>query len=372
MAPTSFKCNHCDKAFYGRQKRLPCKGPCEGLFHPDCVKVKDEEFDVLMINGVSSFVCDSCSRLPRNDDTPVAVAGGNRSRKTTVTKRKAFDENDGNVEIETVTKCYCDDLVPKLFGMIEKLEGKVNALIKVIGKSSSDVEDLKKENRILTERINLLVVGNKPTQNGGDTALLSFSKAVKGKTTKNLNKKEANVVECIVEESKFHDEIGQEMGLLNEKSPEKSSVEWTTVTSKKQKVQRAKLEKLAGIVKRNKKLIVGNSASGSHLVKPRSRSLFVTRFEPITKAEDIEKLVKDAAAVTDVTCTKLNTKREGYSSFHVSIPEADYQNVSAPEVWPKGVLVLPFYGKLKADQIFKDAEKEIAQVDGSLQKNNGL
>jgi hypothetical protein len=58
--------------------------------------------------------------------------------------------------------------------------------------------------------------------------------------------------------------------------------------------------------------------------------------------------------LTSLTCTRLRTKYNSYASFHVSVPEDDFQLINNTEVWPNGCLIAPFYGRLNPDQIYSD------------------
>lgn len=106
-----------------------------------------------------------------------------------------------------------------------------------------------------------------------------------------------------------------------------------------------------GLVKNNKKIIVGTGTSKINLFRPKIKAAFFTRFELSTSADITVNLDWDAIS-TDVLCTKLKTKKEIYSSFHLAIPEVHFDKIMSYETLPSGVLVLPFYRQFKAKQKF--------------------
>lgn len=81
---------------------------------------------------------------------------------------------------------------------------------------------------------------------------------------------------------------------------------------------------------------------------------FITRINPIVSAavlaQDLMAYVRD---LKSVKCCKIKTKYLSYSSFHLVVPEDQKNLVCSGEVWPEGVLVKPFVGKLKNDYILE-------------------
>lgn len=381
MAPSGFKCGKCDKPFYGRQKRLPCKGPCTALFHLDCVSIKDDDFDLLMVNGQSSYLCDLCSRLPRNDGTPIAPCSNARLNVKGLSGRSLMissaDEEDVLSNDVVMTKCWCKNLVPKLFSLISNLETKIDVMAGELVSANDKIEELISRNLLLSDKVATLAdevsssnsspALSSPTYSGVAKKNVEKNKSNKKKSLDPLSSKskslpippesdksigiphfsegdnEINASEkniSLVEEVKSHAVVRQD--------------EWRFVDSGRG----ARNKGLPKQPKNKRKAVVGSRTEQMHFVKPRKRALFVTRFEQSASAKDVSALIKGALFDVDVSCTKLVTKRDGYSSFHILINEEDYNRINSPEVWPKGILVLPFYGKLSVKQIFQDDIKE--------------
>jgi hypothetical protein len=106
---------------------------------------------------------------------------------------------------------------------------------------------------------------------------------------------------------------------------------------------------------RSRALLFGNK-NGSSLEtvpkKVRTRALFVSRFSPQVSSADVEKSLKDQLQLTSLKCSKLKTKYDSYSSFHISVSVDDFELINNANVWPAGCLIAPFYGRLNPDQIY--------------------
>ena len=86
--------------------------------------------------------------------------------------------------------------------------------------------------------------------------------------------------------------------------------------------------------------------------KIRTKALFVTRFAPGVSSNDVEQSLKEQLELAYLACTKLKTKFNSYSSFHISVTDDDFDLINNTEVWPIGCLISPYYGKLQPSQIY--------------------
>ncbi|PNF43161.1 hypothetical protein B7P43_G17207 [Cryptotermes secundus] len=92
----------------------------------------------------------------------------------------------------------------------------------------------------------------------------------------------------------------------------------------------------------------------------RSKALFDSRFSPEVTADDVHKSLKEQLSLKQLVCTRLKTKFNLYSSFHISVLEDEFALINSTGVWPSGCLIAPYYGKLTADQIFTASTPEEA------------
>lgn len=103
-----------------------------------------------------------------------------------------------------------------------------------------------------------------------------------------------------------------------------------------------------------KKVIkLGINENRRNLVCPKKKALFVSRFNPNVTIEDVKDLLKDLQ-VSGLVCRRLKTKYTDYNSFHVEVVIEDFDKVCKPEVWPRGILVAPFFGPLRKDMFLVD------------------
>jgi hypothetical protein len=103
----------------------------------------------------------------------------------------------------------------------------------------------------------------------------------------------------------------------------------------------------------------GSSSLPTVQKKIRTKALFVTRFTQDVSSSDVEQSLKEQMELTHLTCTKLKTKFNSYSSFHISVAEDDFDRINNTDVWPIGCLIAPYYGKLQPSQIYSmdDSDK---------------
>ncbi|KAJ4438393.1 hypothetical protein ANN_14338 [Periplaneta americana] len=100
---------------------------------------------------------------------------------------------------------------------------------------------------------------------------------------------------------------------------------------------------------------VGTLASSNIEMAPeriKTKSLFVSRFSSKVNSNNIEDSLKNQLQLRSLAVTKLKTKYQSYSSFHITVDVRDFDSINNPEVWPAGCLIAPFYGKLKTEQHF--------------------
>jgi hypothetical protein len=98
---------------------------------------------------------------------------------------------------------------------------------------------------------------------------------------------------------------------------------------------------------------VSRSLSLPVISKPeRSKALFVSRFSPEVTADDVHKSLKEQLSLKMLVCTKLRTKFNSYSSFHISVTEDEFALINNIGVWPSGCLIAPYYRKVTPAQIF--------------------
>ncbi|KAG0434299.1 hypothetical protein HPB47_019203 [Ixodes persulcatus] len=93
------------------------------------------------------------------------------------------------------------------------------------------------------------------------------------------------------------------------------------------------------------------SASGIPVAPPpsqprRQRAVFVTRLGPNCDAASLQAHIEQSGILSELACTRLKTRHDGYSSIHVMAAEQDIEKLFDPLPWPEGSLFKEFTGQL--------------------------
>jgi hypothetical protein len=100
--------------------------------------------------------------------------------------------------------------------------------------------------------------------------------------------------------------------------------------------------------------------------KVRTKALFVTRFSPDVSSADVEQSLKDQLELASLTCTKLKTKFNSYSSFHIAVSQDDFDLINNTGIWPIGCLIAPYYGRLNPEQIYCAEKSDMSRPPSPL------
>ena len=123
-------------------------------------------------------------------------------------------------------------------------------------------------------------------------------------------------------------------------------------------------------VKKKKKTHLGKLSGSSLKTVPRRllpADVFVSRLNPDTSESDMTYFVKlQFPQATNVTCTKLKTKFDSYSSFRIMLNGINFKDSLNPESWPNGVLIKRFY----SPALSKNQAGSSAHSDNAKKLNN--
>ena len=103
----------------------------------------------------------------------------------------------------------------------------------------------------------------------------------------------------------------------------------------------------------NQKNYMRGKLKGSKLISVAKLSnpaeVFISRLKPDTSNLEIESFAKTQFShAISISCTKLNTKYDSYSSFHITLTGITFSESVNLENWPEGVLVKRLFEKTKA------------------------
>lgn len=90
------------------------------------------------------------------------------------------------------------------------------------------------------------------------------------------------------------------------------------------------------------------------VTKPRTKAIFVTRFDPSVTETDITTYIQKEISIDFVKVARLKTKYMSYASFHVAVAEKDFDAIHNTMFWPAGILINPFRGPLRSDQLYQE------------------
>jgi hypothetical protein len=79
--------------------------------------------------------------------------------------------------------------------------------------------------------------------------------------------------------------------------------------------------------------------------KPKTGKVFVSRVDPKCSGEQIYELIQKRANI-ECRVFKMKTKFDTYASFVIETQEFYVDNLLIPELWPKGLMVRKFVGRL--------------------------
>lgn len=375
MAPK--KCGGCSEGIYGKQQRINCGG-CSSVFHLLCAKVNETDLEYLMDDGKSKYKCDSCSRIRINDGTPVSGdrrAGSRIPKNSQVVERKNLPlEKEDNAEIDDLTEAETDVKIERITEIVAKFDMKIDSLMEIICELKDEIVLLKGENtklcliineikqtkvddvQVLTDSVpECVLVPGSPSK-------MAWTEVVKGKGRRNRKKKP-------------NDGSGVESAQLRPAVNVQS-----TSASERDFQPDGKLRSgnsFGSASRRNAQRIVGERTSKDAVVKARRRALFTSRFLPDMTENDLEKFLRENSTLESLKCIKMKSKfPEKYSSFHVSVEESEYGELIKPSNWPKGALVLPFFGKLRDPDVGMSKGNEVLNSnelteESRVNSNNG-
>lgn len=136
----------------------------------------------------------------------------------------------------------------------------------------------------------------------------------------------------------------------NGSSSESADAGWTVVRSVRRRA-RDDPDRLNKTVKGGRGNPIRGSSEHQSVLKgaPRVTSLHLTRLDPGTKAEDVQKFSSQICQI--IQCVQLTSKfPEAYSSFKLTVAYEDVDMLLNPDLWPKGTLIQKFFHRRQPKQ----------------------
>jgi hypothetical protein len=262
--------------------------------------------------GLTDFLCNKCSLIPKVQNTE--------------------DKMNQNF-----------DLSLKIYDLLLELK-KDNDILK------SEIEILKKENISMKESMNILtrIISTKET---------SVSTYASMTNSMPISKSEERLIETASSQSALNSSknaFNADSGsILENKNPLKQNAandgfKLVVRKNNKSKPNAGDMSDSAKSITSPKKSFskpkFGNKENSSLKVVQRSKRLFLSRIDPKVLESDILEYIKTSLN-QEVSCIKLKSKYNTYSSFCIKAEIDAYNVMNEPDFWPLGSLISPFRGK---------------------------
>lgn len=321
MAPSKDTCLLCSCPFFGKQQFFRCE-KCEKRVHAKCVTWPDDELDLLK-SGSRSFCCNLCELnqqgVKPSDNDPTACSPQLSLSQTGSPFSSCAPPGDLDGSLAGLRRL-----------LLDALEG--------ISFLSEEVSQLREENERLRK---------------------DHSRGVEQQT---------QVVASLRAEVRcLRDELSRRATAMPVKTPADSGKSPTLTTSTPAStranvpvLQRtaerrdavsprdfaSSTEKAPETTQKNKKTSALSVAQRQH----RPKAIFVSNLSSETTSSDLTNHLK-ALNISPLSCRRLRTKYQSYSSFHVAVDEEALKRLNDPSMWPMGCLFKPFRGVLHDDMI---------------------
>lgn len=399
MPGSSDTCPLCDKVFFGRQKFLTCV-TCQLRHHVACLKISEGE---LAIYQTSPFKCNKCmnNKVPTNDDTPIKVKTPslhNIGYNEPVNPTTEFELNHLKAEFSSLTAVFQSMIDCAVAKIVNATQANISVL-------NEEIKALRLENAELKSAISSITClaptsahpsssrdiydGDQPDpveQNSRSKNTLSKKRRRNRKKGNSRNEVEIDtpvssnlnndLVIPVRDDNIIDDNNSGNFPSIN------SEPVWTKVNKKNKSkpsigakgrgtVLNPKIPSKGPFLKNAKNVKFGTSKANNDLVSShfiRKRALFATRFRSTVTVEDIGAWLKNPNInINNFTCTKLKTKFSSYNSFHIEVEDSSFPAINDPNVWPEGILIAPFFGKLNTSI---NSVNDETSVEGDANSND--
>lgn len=358
MTKTQDVCGRCSKTINGRQQYIACTGTCNRRFHCRCVNIAAAEYELLVQNGVSTYECHECTKLPGLDSAklcsddvhscvdPSGDAGEEQPDK---------EEGPGdNADLRTIILQLCRK-VDALSSEVQALRAdneqlhlqlarNAELLRKSLGTGPPRSALLNQEAAYASHMSAIpstttnVTVPSCSTSSNFEARRTSYASALRTTTTGGDMQAGRQVRPLPVWNRAPNLEHGDPFvastaGIRNSRST--TDEDGYTLVQKKRRVRPA-----TGTNSTSKLTAVPRP--------PRSRALFVSRLDPTTTVDDIAAILSNV--VKTCVCTPLPSRHVSYASFHIAVEWDDFDKVNDASVWPIGCLFRQFFGLLRRNE----------------------
>lgn len=313
-------CKKCSKTISRNDDSIACSKDSSHLFHIQCVNLTVENLETMKKSGTSKiWLCDGCSLVDITSKTDM-------SNKISTNTQISYEDLLKNIEI-IVVHSFKTLFLPA----VEELKIE-------IGNLQDQVSSLKAENSKLKS------IKHQETKT--QTKVKTYNEVIKANIDQNSRNNSSTSISKVEKIKKPQ----QDQLPSNSKLAEtKDSTNSCPSTSESQKIKEDEF-----ITVRNKKprridrSIVGSGKPDGMSIKGALKYgyLHVCKLEPSLQPEILVKHL-NTKGFNDIICEKLESKRpKEYSSFKITVPAQNFEDLKKPELWPEGSRINHFLFRL--------------------------
>ncbi|KAG0439123.1 hypothetical protein HPB47_016748, partial [Ixodes persulcatus] len=330
---TSDACSICSRCFYGRQRFLRCSG-CQLRAHTKCICWPENETTFLQ-SGVSSFICKSCEKISGdarpNGDSQAGLDEASLSHHSAPPSPTASNRPEGpassspggtNADMESLRALLLDSLegISFLTDEVAALRDENAQLRREYRQSSqlqaSAIQSLRTELRAVREtRCQMGPAGGRQ---------LPFSYAAVTSPHHPLSSARG----------------GGGTPLLAGEASSSAPVDGLSATLNESRTDLAEPVQPSGHPRRQ----APSNFNGAG---------FRGAGHKFNTARRLQAHIQRRGPVRELVCTRLKTRHEGYSSFHVTAADDEMEKLFDPLLWPEGSLFKEFTGQLTDSRTYQ-------------------
>lgn len=305
-------CGSCEKLIKCKDIKISCNGMCNKTYHGDCVALKDNEIRLLNNSSKESGILWCC---------PACRISITSLRDVMNMKQEMFD------------------VISNMSQEISKLKDDMNNKFDSLSNEFRECNNGKVAHNLNTR--------SRPRANGNKSNIAEHKsiRDVNLDHKSSLSESDNGIADMPIEDSSNTENLGDnvdiELNQANQPEESTSGNSWVTVVKKK----------LRTIEPPKKNIVCGlNKSTGLKIANNglKRKAVFISRLASEVSSPEISNHLQQNGIPAKVT--KLKTKYETYSSFHVEIEEKYLEASLNADLWPEGCLVCEFYGRLREDQ----------------------
>lgn len=342
-APPKGVCGACAVRFYGKQQFLICSAGCNRRFHCKCINVGQEEYNVYMASGKSTFKCTGCTRRRSLSPTNAGTSSPSGDVNTT----------DATLDEDALTALAGNFPPPGLVRVIESLSSKLDVLKAEIMCLRADNNSL----RSVVQQLRKNVMERMPLPSSSPplyASVTAHSSVVSSVASSSRSTRDAPIPSSGPPSTReaFDASPRRPAGTTNPEILSGNGAHAATEITDDDGFTMVR-------PRRRTKPSTGTAKTKKVTAVPRSKrpsALFVSRLAPDTSVADVMALIAPFLEGKPVICSKMIAKFDSYSSFHLSGDESVFNAINNPEVWPEGSIFHQFFGRLDSSRVHPVSE----------------